>query len=68
MAEALVFQCCGWYDYKFEPGDYDSGHYRAQILLGTVIWESERGYYDEEVAEEAAVEHLRSKMKELLNG
>jgi hypothetical protein len=64
MAEALVFQCQGYYDWEF---DDEFNKWRGQILLGTVIWESEKGYYDEEVAQEAAIEHLRSKIGGLLS-
>jgi len=67
MAEVLVFQCQGYYDWQFEQDDNRPGQCKAQILLGgEVIWESAVGYYDEEQAQEQASQHLKNKLKELL--
>lgn len=68
MAEVMIFQCQGYYDWQFEVKDDDStGLCKAQILLGNeIIWESENGFYDEEYAQEQAVQRLRERIGELL--
>jgi hypothetical protein len=68
MAEVLIFQCQGYYDWQFEPKDDEStGLNRAQILLGGyLIWQSDVGYWDEEEAQAQAVRRLQERIGELL--